>query len=213
MTTLSAESSGIEMRRAFLILLLLAALLLTGCSARFAITETGYTDTKTGRHYVALPAAYEASAGEEEVGTFEDEAHARVVRFRVISGADAARFLADEEGAVYCADEVLPDAAAWTLKQILVCEEDAISYAYARITDVVALAEIKALWFAGEESELPLEEIKTNRRLKLASDDCPGIYYCVNYYIYESGAAYFYDIIARRAVSVPAALAEKIPLN
>ena len=201
------------MRRISLAFLLLAALLLTGCSARFAVTESGYTDTKTDRHYVALSAAFEAAEGGEEVGTFEDDEHKRVVRFRVIPDADAARFLTDEDGAVYCADEQLPDAATWPLKYILVCEEAAISVANARITDAAVLAEIRAVWFEGEAGELPLSDIKTNRRLKMASADFPGIYYCVNFYIYEDGTAYFYDMTTRRAVAVSAALAEKIPLN
>ena len=211
--TPSAESSGTEMRRFLLICLLLISLLLTGCSARFSVTESGYTDEKTGRHYVALSPAFEAAAGGEEVGTFEDENHGRVVRFRVIPDVDATRFLTDEDGAVYCADEQLPDPARWNVKRILVCEEEMISVEVARVTDTALIAAIKTAWFAGEEGELPVDAAKTIRYLKMASEEYPGVYYCFRFYIYEDGSCYFYSIVDRRAVLLPADLAEKIPIN
>ena len=201
------------MRRILLICLLLASLLLVGCSPRFAVTESGYTDTKTGRHYVALSAAYEAVAGDEEVGTFEDEAHGRVVHFRVIPGADATRFLTDEYGAVYCADEQLPDASAWSVKRVLICEEDAITFAFSRVTDTADIARICATWFEGEQAELPLDAAQTVRHLKLVSEAFPGVYYGFRFYLYEDGSAYFYSTVDRRAVTVPADLIEMLAVS
>ena len=201
------------MRRISLICLLLATLLLVGCGARFDVTQTGYLDTKTDRHYTALSAAFEAAARGEEVGVFEDEKNGRVITFYVIPDADATRFLTDEDGALYCADEKAPDASCWEISRILVCEEDAISVAISDLTDKTLIGEIKSVWFEGEGAELPLESATTVRRLKMVGKDFPGIYYCVNYYVYEDGSAYFYDMIARRAVAVPAALGEQIPLD
>ena len=199
------------MRRAFLLCLVLAALLLTGCSARFSVTENGYTDTKTERHYVALSSAFEAAAGGEEVGTFEDEKYGRVVRFRVIPGADAARFLTDEDGAVYCADEKPPDPASWKVKRVLICQEDAITVEIARMTDEPSITALKEAWFDGEETELPLDPAKTVRYLKVVSDDYPGVYYCFKFYLYEDGSTCFYSAAERRAVKVPEELAKLIP--
>ncbi len=199
--------------RRFLLICLLLALLLVGCAPRFSVTESGYTDTKTGRHYVALSSAFEAAAGGEEVGTFEDEKYGRVVRFRVIPDADATRFLTDEDGAVYCADEQLPDPAAWNVKRVLICQEDAITVEIARMTDAPSIAALKAAWFKGEEVELPMDAAKTVRHLKMASDDFPGVYYCFKFYLYEDGSCYFYSNVDRRAVSVPADLAERIPMD
>lgn len=198
------------MRRILLICLLLAALLLAGCSPRFSVTEDGYTDEKTGRHYVALSSAFEASGGGEEVGTFEDESYGRVVRFRVIPGADATRFLTDEDGAVYCADEQLPDPADWKLKRILICQEDAITVEIARVTDTADMEAIRKAWFEGEACDLPLDAAKSVRYLKMVSDDFPGVYYCFRFYVYEDGSYCFYSPTDRRAVSVSADLAEKI---
>ena len=201
------------MRRISLICLLLATLLLVGCGARFDVTQTGYLDTKTDRHYTALSAAFEAAARGEEVGVFEDEKNGRVVTFYVIPNADASRFLTDEDGALYCADAVEPDASLWAISRILVCEEDAISVAIADIEDAAVISEITRVWFESQKDELPLESATTVRRLKMECKDFPGIYYCINYYVYEDGSAYFYDMITRRATLVPAALGEQIPLE
>lgn len=196
----------------FLCMLLLAAFLLVGCGARFEATKTGYTDTKTDRHYTALSSAFEAAAGGETVGEYEDEAYGRVVSFRVIPKADAARFLTDGYGFVYCADESEPDVKSWRVKAILVCEEDAISVEKNRLTDEGVIAQIQSLWFEGEEGDRPMEKATHVRRLKLASDDCPGIYYCFNYYVYEDGTACFYDAESRRTVMLPAELVAAIPI-
>ena len=186
---------------------------MTGCAPRFSITETGYTDTKTGRHYVALSSEFEAAAGGEEVGTFEDEKYGRIVRFRVIPGADATRFLTDEDGAVYCADEQLPDAAKWNVKRILICQEDMISVEIARVTDATQIATFMTTWFEGEACELPMDAAIVMRSLKLVSDDAPGVYYGIRFYVFEDGSCYFFNREQGRAVRVPTELAELIPIE
>ena len=201
------------MRRILLICLLLASLLLVGCSPRFSMTESGYTDTKTGRHYVALSASFEAAAGGEEVGTFKDENYGRVVHFRVIPGADATRFLTDEYGSVYCADEQLPDASAWSVKHIMICEEERITVELSRVTEASDAEKICRAWFEGEEVELPLDAASTVRHLKLVSDAFPGVYYGFRFYLYEDGNAYFYSTVDRRAVAVPAELVEMLAVE
>ena len=201
------------MRLLRLAVLLLALLMLAGCSSRFTLSETGYTDTETDLHYLALPSSFEAAGGGSEVGTYEDETYGRTVTFRVIPDADPTKFLTDADGFVYYAGETAPDASLWQIKSIMVCEEDAISVEKSRLIDPTLIAEIRALWFAGDEGELPLEDVVQSRRLKLTSADFPGIYYCFNLYVYEGGSAYFYDAEARRAVAVDAALAAQIPLN
>ncbi len=213
MTIRLTESSGIDMRLLrFLCLLLFAVTLLAGCGSRFEATKTGYTDTKTGRHYTALASTFEAAAGGETVGEYEDETYGRVVELRVIPEADATRFLTDGYGFVYCADENAPDASAWHVSAILVCEEDAISVEKNRLTDEGVIAQIKTLWFEGEEGERPMVKAKHVRRLKLVSADCPGVYYCFHYYVYEDGTACFYDSESRRTVTLPAELIDAIPI-
>ena len=205
---------GIKMRKSrFLCVLLLTAFLLCSCgTARFEATKTGYTDTKSGRHYTALASCFEATGGGETVGEYEDESHGRVVTFRVIPEADATRFLTDEYGFVYCADEKEPDASAWNVSAILVCEEDVISVEKNRLTEADVIAQIMDAWFEGEDADRPMEKATHIRRLKLSSKDCPGVYYCFSYYVYEDGAGYFYDSESRRTVMLSAELVAAIPI-
>ncbi len=199
------------MRRLFVLLLLLA-LLLVGCSSRFTTTEGGYLDGKTGKVYHPLTEAFEAITGGEEIGVWESEVYEDTMTFLEIPDADPARFLADENGNVYCSDEVQPDASKWNVNKIYVCDESVFSVAVGNVTDADVIAQIRTLWHGGEPTELPIGDLMLSRRLKMTSPDCPGIYYCVLYFIYEDGSAYFYDRYDRRAVLVSEELINKIPI-
>lgn len=200
--------------RRFLILLLLLALALVGCSARFTTTEGGYLDEKTGKIYKPLTEAFEAISGGEEVGIWESTLYEDdTLTFLEIPQADPARFLADERGNVYCSDEERPDASTWRVDKIYVCDVGALSMATGSIADAAVIGEIRTLWYEGEEAELPYSGLALSRRLKMTSPDCPGIYYCVLYYVYGDGTAYFYDRFENRAVLVGEDLVKKIPIN
>ena len=199
--------------RRLCVLLVLLALLLAGCSSRFTINGGGYLQGKTDRTYKPLSSAFAAIESGKEIGTWENKKiEDKIVFFEIIS-ADTARFLTDERGNVYCADEAAPDASKWSVKSIRVCDESAVSVAVATITDTDLIAQIRTLWHEGEPTELPLNAVAVSRRLKMASDDCPGIYYCVQYLILDDGTAYFYDRDADRTVLVGEALMKKIPIT
>ena len=210
--TRSTEKRGIKMRR-LCVLLLLLALVFVGCSARFTSSEEGYLDGKTGVAYHPLSEAYEAITGGDEVGAWESKIDDETLTFLEIPDADPLRFLTDEKGNVYCSDEAAPDASQWRVNKIHVCDESAISVAVATITDADTIAQIRTLWHEGEVDELPYSGFLLSRELKMPSEDCPGIYYCVLYYVYEDGSAYFYDRFERRAVLVSEDLVKKIPLT
>ncbi len=200
---------GTEMKRITLTALLLALLLLLGsCGSRFErdAEGLGYTDGKTDVYYTALPSAFEAGRAGDAVGEYTDKKYDRTVTFYLIPELDGARFLTDDNGYVYCADPAVADAAKWQPSALLICEEDAISVEQARLTASEELAAFHSAWFLGEESELPLQKASYFRRLKMACAAYPNLYYCVNFYYYEDGSAYFYDTEAGRAVVCPEAL-------
>lgn len=199
--------------RRFGILLLLLTLLFVGCSARFTTAKGGYLDEKTDRIYKPLSDAFEAISGGEEIGVWESDVYEDTLTFFEIPDADPARFLADERGNVYCADEKTPDASAWRVSKILVCDEGDVSTAVGTVADADIIAELRTLWHEGEQSELPICELVVSRVLKMVSPDCPGIYYCVLYFVYEDGTAYFYDRFEGRVVFVSAELMKQIPIN
>lgn len=193
-------------------LLLTALMLFTGCVATFTRDENGYgyTHKKSGRHYAAMSNAYEAAGADEQVGEYKDSKHDVTRVFLEIPGLDPDRFLTDATGLVYCADEQLPDAASWTITHVRVCEEDAISVEKGSVTDAAEIAAIRALWFEGEDVELPVEKAAFSRRLKLQSAEYPAIFYCFRFFTYEDGSAYFYLAETRRAVAVSAEVATAI---
>ena len=190
---------------AFVSLLLSLVLMLGGCSARFERDEKGlgYTDSKTDVYYASMPFAFEAGRAGEAVGEYTDKKYGTTVTFYLIPDLDGSRFLTDGDGYVYCADATLPDAKAWQLSAVLVCEEDAISLEQTRVSDTHQLAAFHSAWFAGEESELPLQKASYARRLKMACAEYPNLYYCISFYRYEDGSAYFYEAEAGRAVACP----------
>ena len=195
------------------VLLLLLALLLTGCATRFSISGGGYLDEETGLVYQPLSAAFEPAARGDEIGTWENKKAEVEMTFYEIPDADTARFLADDAGTVYAVGGTAPDVSTWSVKSILVCDEDAVSVAVASVTDAAVIAQIHTLWLKGEQDELPYAGDVECRRLKMVSDDCPGIYYCVLYMIYDDGTAYFYDRDTRRTVLVGDELKKRIPIT
>ncbi len=191
------------MKKVKITALLLALLLLfAGCAHRFSRDEDGYgyTSERTGVHYTVLDSCYEAAGVGEEFGEYTDEKYEYTTRFYEIPELDSAHFLTDESRQVYCADAQLPNAAEWTVSAVLICDEDAISVELERLSDADEITAITALWFEGEESELPMGQHTLFRRIKLASEDYPNIYYCFSFYVYEDGS-YLYDINTRRAVA------------
>ena len=190
-------------------LLLCALLLFAGCNASFLRDEDGYgyTDKKSGRHYTVMSEAYEAARAGEQVGEYKDSKHGVTRVFSEIPGLDTARFLTDNYGVVYCADETLPNAEDLTFTVVRVCEEDAVSVERGSLADAVMIAALCENWFESEEAELPMEKASYSRRLKLQSKEYPGIYYCFRFFVYEDGSAYFYLPETRRTVLVRADIA------
>lgn len=214
MTIPLVEDWGTEMRHIKLFALLLTlTLLLCGCGdARFERDSDGfgYTDTKSGAHYVALPSQYEAGRAGEAVGVYTNKQYNVTTTFYTIPDLDSSLYLTDDSGYVYTAADPLPDVKNWNVSAVLVCDSDAISVESFRLTDAASIGEIRSLWLEGEACELPLVKASATRRLKLASADHPNLYYCFNFYAYESGEGYFYDAEAGRAVACSAELVTAI---
>lgn len=211
MTIPLAEERGTEMRCIKLLFAALALLLLLcGCSggARFERDGDGfgYTDAKTGVHYVALPSQYEAGRAGDAVGAYTDRKFDVTTTFYAIPDLDSSLYLTDDNAYVYTAADPLPDAKTWQISAVLVCDSDAVSVESFRLTDAASITAVRALWFEGEAVELPLVKASASRRLKLASVEHPNLYYCFNFYAYEDGTGYFYDAEAGRAVACSAEL-------
>ncbi len=197
------EGLGIEMKRIrTFVLVLVPLLLLTGCTRRFERDTDGYgyTDARTDIHYTVLDSCYEAASVGEELGTYTDKKYDYTLQFYEIPELDSERFVTDNQRQVYCADDTLPDAAEWEIKELLIWDEDAISALVARVSDADDIAAVTALWFEGEEAELPMSKHLRFHRITLSCEEYPNIYYCFRFYVYEEGC-YLYDMESRRTVA------------
>lgn len=194
-----------------LCVLLLTALLfsLAGCGkARFSRDEDGfgYTDERTGVHYTALGTAFEAARRGDEIGTYEEKKSGVTRTFYAIYEQDAAQFLTDENGTVYCAADTPPTLDAWTSALLHIFEEDAVSVERARLTNADVVTAVLSAWKTGEETELPLDKASYVRRLKFENTACPNILYCVSFFAFGEGEGYLYLAEERRAVALDATL-------
>lgn len=218
MTTRFRVNLAIDMRRLLLIALALLLLLpLVACDKEekqniFTLQNDGYTDSETGIWYRALPQAFEPvkSVGERGVAVYEDG----TVKYRFLEMPDlnSRQWLCDDLRGIWYAGEWTVEPAELTPHALLVCEELSFSLERARLvqgTDDALIGEILTLWFAGETVDEPVGEITLVRRLRMISEQLPGIYYCFNFYMC-GGQGYFYDRFESRFVAVPQVLAERL---
>lgn len=202
--------------KAFRILPLLLALLLflSSCSSpRFLADEDGYgfTHAKSGLHYTLLPSTYEAAGRGEEVGSCTDKEFDVTTVFYTVKGEENDPLLiTDGMGYLYSAADPLPDASLWVFEAVMICIEEEICVEVNRLKDAAQVGDIRALWFEGEETELPDGKAEVIRRLKMTTKAHPGIYYCFYFYRFADGSAYFFDADSHRAVAVPSEVSKLI---
>lgn len=206
-------NSGTDMKR-FGLLLLSLLLLFTACSGERTFLRDedggGYTDKKSGTHYVALPFSYEPARGGKIYGVYEDEERDVIRNFREIPELDVALFLADDDRVVYFAGEDFITADRWEAEILYVCVENAVSVEEKRLTvadDATALCAVLDLWFDGESAVLPDEAAAYSRRLKFSGTTYPNLFYCFTFYSFGAGRYYFHDTEGDRTVAVPDGLA------
>jgi hypothetical protein len=201
-----------------LLLFLLVPLLLVSCSRphRFTKGEDGaYVDARTDITYTLLDPMFEPAVRGDEWGAYEDEKSGFTRTFFTVGTLDPALFLADDMRCVYYAGSEALKPETFTVTAAILCYEDATSVEHKRFTaadHAAVLTELRTLWFEGAaDAELPeLTEPTLKRRVKLTFAEYPSLYYCFTFAVYESGAAYLYEIGAGRTVAVPAALADTL---
>lgn len=201
------------------ILLFSALLLFASCGkdklAVFTRDADGYgcTNTETGIHYTVLSPAFEPARTTTARGLYTNEETKKEHTYYEIPSLDPARYLADDEQNVWCAEQTLPEASALTPVALLVCTEASVSAEILRFSvtkDPVTVTEILTLWFEGEAGQLPEGDMAYMYRVKMISEELPNIYYCFSFGVWGEGA-FLYDLFSGRVVAVPSALADKFP--
>ena len=218
MTIRCRVNLAIDMRRLLLVFLaVLFVFSLASCGDKekqniFLLQNDGYTDPETGAWYKALPKAFEPvrSAATRGVAVYENGEVKYT--FLEMPELDSKKWLCDDLRGVWYAGDWTLDPATLTPRALLIHEELSASFERKRLavgSDDALIAEILTLWFTGEGTEEPIGEVSVVRRLRLISDELPGIYYCFDFYVC-GGKGYFYDRTVARYVAVPLALSERL---
>ena len=207
------------MKRVLLALLALLLLLpLVACGGGkehqnvFVLQNDGYIDPESGVWYAALPLAFEPvkSAATRGVAVYEN-GEVKYTFFEM-PGLDSKTWLCDDLRGVWYAGEFQTDPATLTPRALVINEETAISIERARLAagkDDALIGDILTLWFTGEPVAEPIGAVTVARRLRLLSEELPGIYYCFDFYVC-GGQGYFYDRAGARYVAVPQTLCDAI---
>ena len=174
-----------------------------------------YTHKKTDREYQIMEPAYRAVARKKELyGFFEDKKHDTVCNFYEILQLDPNVYLTDDDGNVYVAGGVLPNAAEWEISAVAICDYEGKRIERFRLTDDACVAQIRALWFEGDgDAVTPMKGLQSTRRVELVSTAYPNLHYCFTLSLYEGEQAFFSDSYTRRIVSVPYELASDLMQN
>lgn len=190
---------GDTMKKIGILSALLAAMLLgtaalTGCGPSQQLTSTdGGFVSQTGGKYQAAPMRYMPVALEDEWGAL-DHKKPYGMRLYTLPDMDADAWLAAEDGTVFYADGVtLPTLAEMAPTAVYVYTNDEAAVMKAEITDadvvaglVAACAEDKGGSFSSAAT------LSSEYSVRFASEQYPGLYYCLRYVEYED-AYYLYD--------------------
>ncbi len=181
----------------------------------FVRTEdgSGYTNKLSGVTYYPLGAGFEAAKTGKLEGTFVDAEFGYTMTFYRIPELDETQYLADHTLEIWYAGETPAVASELTVTAILVCRDAAISVELFRFSAGTAdaeIAEIRMLWFEGENAEPPAGFPVSTFSVKLQFSELVNIFYSFDICAFEDGSVYFRDIYTQRLVAVPADLAEKM---
>ena len=172
----------------------------------------GYTNPKTGVHYVGVDYCFEPCGAGEVIGVYRDKKGISRT-FSAVPGMDASLCVADEYLGVWYAGSPLPTLENFAPEVLLVCVEDAASvelFRYTKGDPSGSFERILPVWLTGAPAERPELSLSDFRVLKLSGSAFPGLYYVFRVCLYEDGSAFFLDPTTGRAVAVPSGLVSLI---
>ena len=188
------------MKKTFLPLLFIIAVLLTSCSQLVRITykDGKYIDSTHNIQYENASVSYEPVSEGTEYARYN-----KTVLY-TIPGAEPTEWLAEKYegiGSVFYSDDaVLPALSEFEAVKILIFVSGFNSLAVASINDADVIAELTDIIANGEQTEA--KNTDDSYSLKIASDKYPFLYYNLVYIISSDGERYVYDRGTKRTVAV-----------
>ena len=192
----------------------LAALMLTGCSAN--LVNLQYKDgqminKRLKLAYNAAPTNYEPVSVGEAYGYYGD----MDMTLYEIAGLDPREWLtqayAGSATTIFYADgQTLPTLTDMSPNKIHICTGDNITYGVGTVDDSSVVAALVDLYMNGEAVDWPMLDSLDTYELKFVSTTHPHLYYNLAYYEYEEGI-YLYDRNGKRCVEIGDLLETWIP--
>ncbi len=188
------------MKKTFLPLLLITAVLLTSCSQLIRITykDGKYIDSANNIKYENASVSYEPVSEGTEYARYN-----KTVLY-TIPGAEPTEWLAEKYegiGSVFYSEKAfLPALSEFEAVKISIFVSGFNNLAVASIDDAEVIAELTDIIAAGEQIEA--KNTDDSYSLKIASDKYPFIYYNLVYIISSDGERYVYDRGTKRTVAV-----------
>ena len=176
----------------------LAALVLTGCSANLVnleYKEGQLINKRLKLAYNAAPTNYEPVSVGNPYGYYKD----MDMTLYEIAGLDPKEWLTQEYAGsattiFYSDDQTLPT-------KIHICTGETITYGVASVEDSAVVGQLVDLYMNGEAVEWPMLDSLDTYELKFVSVTHPHLYYNLTYYEYEEGI-YIYDRNSKRCVEI-----------
>ncbi|MBQ3176643.1 MAG: hypothetical protein IJB52_02395 [Clostridia bacterium] len=183
----------------------LAALVLTGCSANLVnleYKEGQLINKRLKLAYNAAPTNYEPVSVGNPYGYYKD----MDMTLYEIAGLDPKEWLTQEYAGsattiFYSDDQTLPTLTEMSPNKIHICTGETITYGVASVEDSAVVGQLVDLYMNGEAVEWPMLDSLDTYELKFVSVTHPHLYYNLTYYEYEEGI-YIYDRNSKRCVEI-----------
>ena len=183
----------------------LAALVLTGCSANLVnleYKEGQLINKRLKLAYNAAPTNYEPASVGNPYGYYKD----MDMTLYEIAGLDPKEWLTQEYAGsattiFYSDDQTLPTLTEMSPNKIHICTGETITYGVASVEDSAVVGQLVDLYMNGEAVEWPMLDSLDTYELKFVSVTHPHLYYNLTYYEYEEGI-YIYDRNSKRCVEI-----------
>jgi hypothetical protein len=186
-----------------LTLALIAVVVAVSSCANANLVSLKYKDgmlinKSAGLTYKPLPLTFEPAETVEEYAVYKETI------LYTLKGMDPTKWISEKyEGiaTVFCAEDIeIPTLLTFGTNKITICLYEELVLGIHVIEDAETIATVIDMFENGEETVWPLINSIGRYQLKFESPDYPGIYFNLEYGIFEEGS-FIYDRTTKRCVS------------
>jgi|GEM_PF-2560548 len=189
-------------KRIIAIMLVLISIVAAASCANADLVTLKYADgmlvSKSAKlTYKPLPLTFEPAEVMEEYAVYKDTI------LYALKGMDPTKWISEKyEGiaTVFCAEDIyIPTLSEFGADRIIICLYEELTLGIHEIKDADIIAQVIDMFENGEEVEWPLINSIGRYQIKFASPDYPGLYFNLEYGLFEEGA-FIYDRTTKKCV-------------